>query len=381
MLKRLSALGTVLALLLTLPLTPLQAAVKAGATCSKAGLKSVASGKTFTCVKSGKKFVWDIGVAIAKPTVVSTPSATPTATPTPTPTPEIVYATLWEKYKWSKPSSSASVATAATEKFKAYAATNRSASTTVKIVAQDGVDTTLLKWVTDGSAFVSKVFSYPQLSGPFVAVIAKDKVFAEKAYNDNGYTQDAKSLADYFDKAPAHGGPPNTYNNTMIMSKGLLVSDKVGIMQMPGHETFHFIQKSIAGKSATPDGLGIAPQWFWEGPSVFIGLQAANHLALLDYATEGRAFSVKRATGADVKSLKLSEVTKNNGSADPYGIGAIATEFLVANVGMEKFMDIYNNLGKNMKFTDAFKAGTGVELADFYTMFEEVRADLGTPRS
>jgi len=383
MLKRLSALGTVLALLLTLPLTPLQAAVKAGATCSKAGLKSVASGKTFTCVKSGKKFVWDIGVAIAKPTVVSTPSATPTATPTstPTPTPEIVYATLWEKYKWSKPSSSASVATAATEKFKAYAATNRSASTTVKIVAQDGVDTTLLKWVTDGSTFVSKVFSYPQLTAPFVAVIAKDKVFAEKAYNDNGYTQDAKSLADYFDKAPAHGGPPNTYNNTMIMSKGLLVSDKVGIMQMPGHETFHFIQKSIAGKSATPDGLGIAPQWFWEGPSVFIGLQAANHLALLDYATEGRAFSVKRATGADVKSLKLSEVTKNNGSADPYGIGAIATEFLVANVGMEKFMDIYNNLGKNMKFTDAFKAGTGVELADFYTMFEEVRADLGTPRS
>jgi len=381
MLKRLSALGTVLALLLTLPLTPLQAAVKAGATCSKAGLKSVASGKNFTCVKSGKKFVWDMGVAIAKPTVVSTPSATPTATPTPTPTPEIVYATLWEKYKWSKPSSSASVATAATEKFKAYAATNRSASTTVKIVAQDGVDTTLLKWVTDGSTFVSKVFSYPQLTAPFVAVIAKDKVFAEKAYNDNGYTQDAKSLADYFDKAPAHGGPPNTYNNTMIMSKGLLVSDKVGIMQMPGHETFHFIQKSIAGKSATPDGLGIAPQWFWEGPSVFIGLQAANHLALLDYATEGRAFSVKRATGADVKSLKLSEVTKNNGSADPYGIGAIATEFLVANVGMEKFMDIYNNLGKNMKFTDAFKAGTGVELADFYTMFEEVRADLGTPRS
>jgi len=82
-----------------------------------------------------------------------------------------------------------------------------------------------------------------------------------------------------------------------------------------------------------------------------------------------------------VRSLKLSEVTKNDGSADPYGIGAIATEFLVANVGMEKFMDIYSNLGKNMKFTDAFKSATGVELADFYTMFEEVRADLGTPRS
>jgi hypothetical protein len=379
--KRQITFVALFALLLTLPLTPSQAAVKAGDTCKKAGVKSVAAGKTFTCIKSGKKFVWDKGVAVTKPSAGSTPSATPSATPTPTPTPEIVYATLWEKYKWSKPTSSASVATAATEKFKSYAATNRSPSTIVKIVAQEGVDANLLKWVTDGSAFASKVFAYPQLSAPFVAVIAKDKEFAEKAYNENGYARDAKSLANYFDKVPAHGGPPNTYNNTMITSKGLLVSDKIGMMQMPGHETFHFIQQSIAGTSATPDGMGIAPQWFWEGPAVFVGLQTANHLSLADYATEGRTFAVKRSISGPVKSLKLSEVTKNDGSSDPYGIGAIATEFLVANIGMEKFMSVYNNLGKNMKFPDAFKSATGVELADFYTMFEEVRADLGTPRS
>jgi len=381
MLRRHLSLITLFALLFSIPLSPSQAAVKAGDTCKKAGVKSVAAGKTFTCIKSGKKFVWDKGVAVTKPSAGSTPSATPSATPTPTPTPEIVYATLWEKYKWSKPTSSASVATAATEKFKSYAATNRSPSTIVKIVAQEGVDANLLKWVTDGSALASKVFAYPQLSAPFVAVIAKDKEFAEKAYNENGYTRDAKSLANYFDKVPAHGGPPNTYNNTMITSKGLLVSDKIGMMQMPGHETFHFIQQTIAGTSATPDGMGIAPQWFWEGPAVFVGLQTANHLSLADYATEGRTFAVKRSISGPVKLLKLSEVTKNDGSSDPYGIGAIATEFLVANIGMEKFMSVYNNLGKNMKFPDAFKSATGVELADFYTMFEEVRADLGTPRS
>jgi hypothetical protein len=377
MLKRQITLVTLFSLLLTFPVTPSQAAVKAGDACTKAGVKSVASGKTFTCIKAGKKFVWNKGVAVTKPTVVSTPSATPAATPTP----EIVYATLWEKYKWSKPSTSTSIASASTEKFKSYAATNRSPSTIVKIVAQEGVDANLLKWVTDGSAFVSKVFAYPQLPGPFVAVIAKDKEFAEKAYNENGYARDAKSLANYFDKVPAHGGPPNTYNNTMITSKGLLVSDKIGMMQMPGHETFHFIQQSIAGTSATPDGMGIAPQWFWEGPAVFVGLQTANHLSLADYATEGRTFAVKRSISGPVKSLKLSEVTKNDGSSDPYGIGAIATEFLVANIGMEKFMSVYNNLGKKMKFPDAFKSATSVELADFYTMFEEVRADLGAPKS
>jgi hypothetical protein len=53
--------------------------------------------KTYTCVKSGKKLVWNKGVAVKKPTPQPTPTAigdpegaiggTPTTTPTPTPTP------------------------------------------------------------------------------------------------------------------------------------------------------------------------------------------------------------------------------------------------------------------------------------------------------
>ena len=45
------------------------AAVKAGSACSKAGSKSVSGGKSYTCVKSGKKLVWDKGVLVpvAKP--------------------------------------------------------------------------------------------------------------------------------------------------------------------------------------------------------------------------------------------------------------------------------------------------------------------------
>ena len=45
------------------------AAVKAGAACSKAGSKSESGGKSYTCIKSGKKLVWDKGVLVpvAKP--------------------------------------------------------------------------------------------------------------------------------------------------------------------------------------------------------------------------------------------------------------------------------------------------------------------------
>jgi hypothetical protein len=34
-------------------------------------------------------------------------------------------------------------------------------------------------------------------------------------------------------------------------------------------------------------------------------------------------------------------------------------------------------LGTGKNFADAFKDATGVELADFYAMFEEVRGTLG----
>ena len=56
----------------------------AGATCSKLKATQVFQGKRFTCIKSGKKLVWNKGVTIR---VTSTPTPTASATPTPTPTP------------------------------------------------------------------------------------------------------------------------------------------------------------------------------------------------------------------------------------------------------------------------------------------------------
>ena len=55
------------------------AAVKAGSACSKAGIKSVSAGKTYTSVKSGKKLVWNKGVLI--PVANPAPSASASAAP------------------------------------------------------------------------------------------------------------------------------------------------------------------------------------------------------------------------------------------------------------------------------------------------------------
>ena len=77
--------GVVISALLLSPFNAV-AATKPGAACSKAGATSTVSGKKYTCVKSGKKLVWNKGVAIAKPV----PAVTPTPTPTPTPSPSVL---------------------------------------------------------------------------------------------------------------------------------------------------------------------------------------------------------------------------------------------------------------------------------------------------
>ncbi len=64
------------------------AVVKAGQSCTKAGISSTYKGVKYTCIKSGKKLVWNKGVKVipvAKPTTPSIPSpqVTPTSIPSP----------------------------------------------------------------------------------------------------------------------------------------------------------------------------------------------------------------------------------------------------------------------------------------------------------
>ena len=56
---------------------------KAGSSCPRQGVTQIYNGLKFTCIKSGKKLVWDKGVAVK----VNAPSPTTTLSPGPTPSP------------------------------------------------------------------------------------------------------------------------------------------------------------------------------------------------------------------------------------------------------------------------------------------------------
>ena len=73
--NKLVILSSVLIASLSLPLVPANAAVKAGGVCKKAGITSVVSSKTYTCIKSGKKLVWKISSQKIDTSKPSTPIA------------------------------------------------------------------------------------------------------------------------------------------------------------------------------------------------------------------------------------------------------------------------------------------------------------------
>lgn len=91
------SLVVLLVLSLFLSFTPTQSATppKAGAACQKLGVTKIHLGKKFTCVKKGKKLVWNKGTAVSPPTSNNPPSPAtapstkpaPSASLTPTPSP------------------------------------------------------------------------------------------------------------------------------------------------------------------------------------------------------------------------------------------------------------------------------------------------------
>jgi hypothetical protein len=66
--------------------TPAIGAVKAGGSCTKVGVTTTNLGKKFTCIKLGKKLVWDKGMPESKPVAIPTPAPKQSLAPSPAPT-------------------------------------------------------------------------------------------------------------------------------------------------------------------------------------------------------------------------------------------------------------------------------------------------------
>jgi hypothetical protein len=205
-----------------------------------------------------------------------------------------------------------------------------------------------------------------------------------KTFVSLGFSEQfAQGRVNGFDTVFANaGGNTAIWNITKITKSNSFVTNKVGIYQTPGHEFFHPIQQKLMGNGTAfpPDGSG-GPQWFLEGSAVFIGVQTANKLGQLSYEKESRPNLVSTVlSDPATRNGKLENAKANlNRAGDifPYNIGALGVEFLVANVGIQNMVDVFRQIGTGKSFPEAFEAATGIELVDYYAMFEEIRPTLG----
>ena len=55
----------------------------------------------------------------------------------------------------------------------------------------------------------------------------------------------------------------------------------------------------------------------------------------------------------------------------------LACEYIVASIGMDKFLQIFRDLGLGKSFPNAFASSTGISLEDFYSKFDLIRPQIG----
>ena len=359
------------------------AAVKPGTTCKTLGKTSTSSGIKYTCVKSGKKLVWNKGVAVKKAT--PTPTPTPTATPTPTPTPT---ATKFEP--WSTNIDSKMLSDEAQKNFLAWVQTRTGATKNHTQVIQENRYTSrisLLKKADDLSA---------QLFSSYFSQGSKTIIGATESW-----TVDQLAKAGW--------NSPNCNNQYMpgvslcldgIMRQGYVITgDSSYDESRPGsdgaallaHEYFHLVQSNLGSsasrlgmKSGDASSANAFPAWFVEGTAEFVGYsvgalsQSASYWngrsAMLSYSPPGP--STNRNSISD---YEIRVCCGNDTPTYPYNIGLVASEYIIASVGFQKMLDILIDYKKTQNFEKSFETVTGISKSVFYEKFDQLRTKVGLP--
>jgi hypothetical protein len=382
----------VIAIALMLALAaPVQAASpKAGAKCAKAGATATASGKKFTCVKSGTKLVWNKGVTIKaaapKPSPVATPTPTPEPSPTLTPTPKPTPSpTLPNKpfTPWGADSTGKEISDTAQKNFRDWAKDQATKPLNHQFVIQEGVLPNRAKSLTAADLTGSQLFSH-FFSTKSITVIGS---------SEDWVVQKLNSLGGKFRNCSINyvQGLNWCWDGVSLQGMVVLADERFDPFELGkdgssllAHEYFHLVQSQLANpdRYMIKDGSLVTsylfPAWLIEGSAEFTGYSvAALSMGSEYWQGRERMFNPVNQNSLQDAEIRVFIGTQPNGPIDPYGIGRAATEFLVASVGFQKLLDIFALFKETRNFEKSFERATGVSTAFFYSRFEMVRSKLG----
>lgn len=165
----------------------------------------------------------------------------------------------------------------------------------------------------------------------------------------------------------------DAFSNTffVLQEKSLMSQLSPSDLQTPAHEIFNAVQGQLLNGRC----IKLMPHWLIEGSAQFIGAYFSEKSNLASYEATV-AVALSRYSTSNVRPL--SDYTYQNyqssqpGELVPYGIGLLATSYIVASTSFKSFLDIFKRVGSGEDFDSAFYASTGLTIDEFYKKFELV---------
>ena len=164
-----------------------------------------------------------------------------------------------------------------------------------------------------------------------------------------------------------------------------------GISLLP-HEYFHLVQLNLADNVegqhwnyGFEEAKNSFPHWLVEGSANFIASAIASIYLDAKYSDFRKQSLSNRPKGPHMTNalVDYEVITPNQGwdeiRASSYNIGHIATEYIVASIGFQKFLEIWKDYAVTKNFYLSFERITGISTTTFYSKFESARQSLRIP--
>lgn len=241
------------------------------------------------------------------------------------------------------------------------------------MVFQDTVLEFHREWISDLATLAADAFS-DSLDEDLLLVLGTEGAFLVETLDARG-----RELVPGFEMCCFSGDTGVAYLGTAwISSPSYFTTEGLPIAPFVAptpHDFFHLIQDSLdkgpASQVYPPGNPLYRPLWFTEGTAEFMGYALVSYRGYHPYW--GNHF-IARASDAARDDLLLSrhEEMKTPKSDDPYHYGQLATEYIVASVGVEPLMRVWELLGQGASFDDAFEEALGISVQDFYAAYDDM---------
>jgi hypothetical protein len=343
--KRVIAFLSILSFFVSLSLIPTNAAAKAGAKCTKAGSTEVVKEKSYTCIKSGKKLVWNKGVTSKK-----VGAAQPTL-PTPTSFDDLVQNYEGIAYSaWSKSATGIKASTKTAAPFKALTGPNTKLAYKTPAYAFDLISRLYSDYETPTKMSVLS-FNYQDRDWATEQMKIEVPNTPSIFINENACATKATCWG-----GGVFGG--NIGNNYLLVLTTEVLDTNHLSGTLEAHEFTHVVQKNTGEL-----GL-VAPSWYTEGQAQFAQNASIYYQSFDSYLSSrressGELFRDPQFTSKFIEEFfVLTETDAWNKKYDRwrrYDLGAMLVEILTAISGPNSTMEIYKLTSGGVKFEDAFE--------------------------